>query len=520
MVVEPTLLGNVALGFIHVFQPYNLFVLIIGLVVGMAVSVMPGLGLVLGIVLALPFTYSMDIEPAIILLTAIYISGTYAGCFTAILYRIPGEPSDVPLLWDGYGMACNGHAAKALGWALFGALTGGLVSSTVMVSLAGPFAKFALTFDSRDLFAFIAVGLTTVVCLATGSLAKAFISLFFGMIIGTVGTDSIYGAERFTFGQPLLSGGINYITVLVGAYGLGEVFTRFGHALKTDVAPKSKAKIETHLPGWAELWKIRATILRSSMLGTFLGVVPGAGAVITSFVSYGVEKQYGRRRHELGTGLPEGIVAPQIASTASVAGHMVPLLAIGIPGSGATAVILGAFLLHGVQPGPQIFVTHPGVAYSILCSLFVGVLGMCLIGYLWIRVVVKVLKIPQPIILAVVVLFCVVGAYGERSDLADVGMVLAFGVIGFLFERVQFPLAPMVLGTILGPIAEDSFLRSMIRYHGDWTTFFQQPLSCALLGIAAVSFSVPLIRRFGKQRAQMAVDPSSHSLPIAETTDP
>lgn len=493
------LLHNLAIGFVHVFAPVNIFVLVVGLLVGMAVSVMPGLGLVLGVVLALPFTYKMGIEPSIILLTAIYVAGTYAGCFTAILYRIPGEPSDVPLLWDGYGMACKGQAAKALGWALVAALIGGLVSSAVMVSLAEPFARFALTFNSLDLFAFIAVGLTSVVCLATSSLTNAFISLFIGLIIGTVGIDSTYGVQRFTFGQPLLSGGISYVTVLVGAYGLGEVFTRFGQQLRGEAPPKEQAKIETHLPGWRELLDLRATILRSSVLGTMLGVVPGAGAVITSFVSYGVEKQYCRR--QLGSGIPEGIVAPQIASTASVAGHMVPLLALGIPGSGATAVILGAFLLHGVQPGPQIFVAHPDIAYSILSSLFVSVIGMCLIGYLWIRVVVKVLTIPQPIIFAIVALFCIVGSYAHRNDILDVAMVLAFGVVGYLFEMFRFPLAPMVLGAILGPIAESSFLRSMIRYNNDVTAFLRDPLSCVLLLVAAVAFALPLYTRIRTPRA-------------------
>lgn len=501
------LLHDLALGFAHVFEPYNLLMLTIGLVIGMAVSIMPGLGLVMGIVLALPFTYKMSIEPSIILLTAIYISGTYGGCFTAILYKIPGEPSDVPLLWDGYSMGCKGQAAQALGWALIAALIGGLVSSTVMVSLAGPFARFALTFDSPDYFAIIVLGLTTVVCLATSSLANAFISLFLGLMISTVGIDSTYGIERFTFGQSLLSGGINYVTVLVGAYGLGEAFIRFGHVLHVDKDAASASPVGTQFPSWREVWGLRGTISRSSILGTLLGVVPGAGAVITSFVSYGIEKQYCRRSAELGTGIPEGIVAPQIASTASVAGHMVPLLALGIPGSGATAVILGAFLLHGVQPGPQIFVANPEIAYSILSSLFVGVIGMCMIGYFWIRLVVKVLTIPQPIIITIVVLFCVVGAYAERNDIADVGMIVVFGIVGYLFEKFRFPIAPMVLGTILGPIAETSFLRSMIRYDNDWTIFFRRPMSCALLLIALVAFVYPLIARFRRQRALALANP-------------
>ncbi|HLX28707.1 MAG TPA: tripartite tricarboxylate transporter permease [Casimicrobiaceae bacterium] len=504
-----TLVHDLGIGFAHVFVAWNLLMLTIGLLIGMAVSIMPGLGLVMGIVLTLPFTYSMDIESAIILLTAIYIAGTYGGCFTAILYKIPGEPSDVPLLWDGYRMNLKGEAAKALGWALVAALIGGLVSSGVMVSLAGPFAKFALTFDSPDYFAIIVLGLATVVCLATSSLAHAFISLFFGLIIATIGIDSTYGAERFTFGQPLLSGGINYITVLVGAYGLGEVFTRFGRTLKIDATDEKSNRVRTRFPTWREIWALRQTISRSTVIGTVLGVVPGAGAVITSFVSYGIERQYCKRRKDLGSGIPEGIVAPQIASTASVAGHMVPLLALGIPGSGATAVILGAFLLHGVQPGPQIFVTHPDTAYAILASLFVGVVGMCVIGFFWIRLVVKVLTIPQPIIIAIVVLFCIVGAYAERNNIADVGMILVFGVVGYLFDRYGFPIAPMVLGTILGPLAESSFLRSMIRYENDWTIFFRRPMSCTMLVLAIIAFAFPLVSRISQRRYPTVAAPTA-----------
>jgi putative tricarboxylic transport membrane protein len=370
-----------------------------------------------------------------------------------------------------------------------------------MVSLAGPFARFALTFDSPDYFAIIVLGLATVVCLATTSLAHAFISLFFGLLIATVGIDSTYGSERFTFGQPLLSGGINYVTVLVGAYGLGEVFTRFGHTLRIDMTAMRTTPVETRFPSWREIWSLRNTISRSTVLGTLLGVVPGAGAVITSFVAYGIERQYSKRGNQLGTGIPEGIVAPQIASTASVAGHMVPLLALGLPGSGATAVILGAFLLHGVQPGPQIFVAHPDTAYAILASLFVGVIGMCLIGYFWIRLVVKVLTIPQPVIITLVALFCIVGAYAERNSMSDVAMILVFGVIGYLFEKFGFPIAPMVLGTILGPLAESSFLRTMIRYENDWTIFFTRPMSCGLLVLAMLAFAFPLLSRLKQHRA-------------------
>ena len=494
------------IGLTHIFTLTDIAMLFVGLLVGMAVSIMPGLGLVMGVVLALPFTYRMSIEPSIILLTAIYVSGTYAGCFTAILYRIPGEPMDVPLLWDGYSMAQKGQPAKALGWALVAALTGGLFSSAVMVALAVPMSHVALSFGPPDYFAAVLFGLTTVVALAGSSLVNAFISLFIGLLVASVGVDPIYGAYRFTFNSPILENGIPYVMVLVGMYGLGEVFNRLGQGLKLEGRPAAEKHVKTDFPSWRELWFIRRTFVRSSLLGTLLGIVPGAGATVTSFVSYGIEKQYGERRKLLGSGLPEGIVAPQVGSTASVAGHMIPLLTLGIPGSGATAVILAAFLLHGVQPGPMLF-TDPAskaVVYTILASLFVGVIGMCLMGFFWIRVVVKVLRIPQGVLSAIVVLFCIVGAYANRNSLSDVWVIVVFGVLGYAFEKLRFPISPMVLGVILGPLAENSYMQTMISYHNDWTVFFSGGLSGSLMALSVVALAYPLLRYLLEKRRHAA----------------
>jgi putative tricarboxylic transport membrane protein len=497
---------NLAHGFVQVFQPFDLLMLVIGLLIGMAVSIMPGLGLVMGVVLALPFTYRMAIEPSVILLTAIYFAGTYAGCFSAILYRIPGEPMDVPMLWDGYTMARRGEPAKALGWALVAALIGGLVSSAVMVALAGPMGEVALKFDSPDYFAAVFFGLTTVVALAGKSMVNSLISLCVGLLVATVGIDSIYGTDRFSFGVPILRDGVQLVEVLVGMYGLGEILARIGQGLR--VQPKSVAKnVETHFPTLRELFGIKVTLLRSTFLGTLLGIVPGAGATITAFISYGIEKQYGRRRHLLGTGVAEGIVAPQIGATASVAGHMIPLLTLGLPGSGATAVILAAFLLHGVQPGPMLFEDPSStlMVYTILASMFASVVGMCLLGFFWIRVVIKVLSVPQGILSAIVVMFCLVGAYANRNNMSDVWMIVIFGVLGYLFEKFRFPISPMVLGAILGPIGETSFMRSMISSNNDWTVFFRGPICGTLMIGSLLALCYPVLQQFWSARRAQAV---------------
>src|SRR3569623_876028 len=301
-------------GFAEVFKWQDLIALGIGLLIGMAGSIMPGLGLVMGGGLALPCTFSMDLETSIILLTAIYMAGTYAGCFTTILYRIPGEPMDVPLLWDGWGMTKRGEAAMALGWALVAALTGGLLSSMVMVALAGPLSKLALSFGAPEYFAAVFFGLTTVVALAGKSLPNALISMCIGLLVSTIGIDANYGSERFTFGSDVLINGVTFVMVLVGMYGLGEILDKIGQGSKSVSLP-SGSSTATSLPSWRELWGLRATFARSTTIGTLLGLIPGAGATISSFVSYGIERQYGRRGRLIGTGIPEGIVAPQIAST-------------------------------------------------------------------------------------------------------------------------------------------------------------------------------------------------------------
>jgi putative tricarboxylic transport membrane protein len=489
------MLGHLGIGFLHCFQPVNLIFLVVGIIVGLLVGVLPGLTLVMGVVLALPFTYGMDVTPAIVLLTAMYVSGTYGGAPTSILFRIPGEPIHVPLLWDGYAMARKGQAAKALGWTIGAALFGGLISAVIMVTLSEPVAKFALTFSTPEYFAIVLFGLTSVVALGGGSLTDAFISLFFGLIIATVGVDSTYGTPRFAFDSPILKDGIEFLTVMVGAYGVGEVLTRLGEGFTT-VPVETVGSMKTRMPSFKEAWGIGMTFFRSSIIGTIIGIVPGAGATIASFVTYGVESQYGKRKAEMGTGIPEGIVAPQTAATASVGGALIPLLTLGIPGSGATAVILGAFLLHGIQPGPQVFITSADMVYTVFASLFLGIVLMCVIGYIAIKPLVKILDFPESVVSTFIMLLCFIGAFSIRNSISDLWLMVAFGVVGYVFERIEFPIAPMVLGTILGPLAESSFMTTMISFQNDWTIFFRRPISGIIMALTIIALILPLLRKF------------------------
>src|SRR5688572_10539252 len=288
-------LGHLAGGFAAIFTPTNLAVMVIGLVLGMLVAVLPGLTLVMGVVLALPFTYKMGVGPALILLTAMYVSGTYGGAITAILFRIPGEPMDVPLLWDGYAMTRQGHAALALGWSLVAALFGGLVSAIVMVLLTKPVASVALSFSSPEFFAIVFFGLASVVTLSGSSIVNSLISLCLGLLIATVGVDAIYGAERFAFGLPFLQDSIEFLLVMVGAYGIGEVLTRMHAGFRGEQTQGTGGgtQFRTAFPRLAEMLKMKATFMRGTLTGIIIGIVPGAGATVSSFVAYGLESQYG-----------------------------------------------------------------------------------------------------------------------------------------------------------------------------------------------------------------------------------
>lgn len=485
------ILAQLGSGFVNCLEPANLMMIVIGILVGLLVGVLPGLTLVMGVILVLPFTYKMDVTGSIVLLTAMYVSGTYGGAFTSILFRIPGEPIHVPLLWDGYAMARAGKPSKALGWTLVAALGGGVVSWVIMVMLTKPVADFALRFSTPEYFAIVVFGLASVIALGRGGLGNAFISLALGLLVASVGTDAIYGSYRFTLGLPLLADGIEFLVVMVGAYGVGEVLSR----LEMGFAGKPVQRIEdasTELPTLKEVSQVKGMFLRSSLLGNIIGIVPGAGATIASFVSYGVESQFGRRRSQMGHGIAEGIVAPQSAATASVGGALIPLLALGLPGSGATAVILGAFTLHGIQPGPQVLITSADMIYTIFASLLIGVLVMCVVGYVAIRPLVKILDFPEAVVSAFVMILCFVGAMSIRGNITDLWLMIGFGFIGYLFERFNFPIAPLVLGVILGPIAEESFMNAMISFGNDWTVFFTRPISGTIMAVTAITLALPI----------------------------
>ena len=455
--------------------------LIIGVMVGTLVGVLPGLSFVVGVLLLLPFAYGLGINSALVLLVATYVAGTYGGSITSILINIPGEPNTVPLLWDGYAMTRQGRAAEALGWAVTAALMGGLAAWLLLVFAAKPFASVALRLAAPEYFAIVLLGLASVLVLAEGgALIAALSAMFVGMMLGTVGVEGITGTVRYDFGVPILRNGIDYLAVMVGVYALGEVIRRFGENYSGQVR-QEPGGVSTAVPGLRALRERGGSFLRGTLLGTVMGGVPGAGATVAAFVAYNLEKRFGKHKREVGEGSPSGVIGPSAAGTATVGGALIPLLVLGIPGSAASAVLLGVMLLFNVQPGPRIFAEQPELMYIIFGALLFGLIGMFAVGILGVKWFIRVLNTPEVYVGAFVVTLTYIGALALRQSLSDVWIMVAFGIVGFFVQQWGYPIAPLVLGAILGPLAEKYFLTSMISSGNDWTVFFTRPISGVLM---------------------------------------
>jgi putative tricarboxylic transport membrane protein len=490
----PDILSALAGGFIQVLQPGNLALTVIGVMAGMIAGVLPGITGIMILILLLPFTYGMGVLSSLVLLTATYVGGLFGGTITAILFNIPGDPDSVPSLWDGHPMARAGSAGKAIGIAAFSAVLGGLTGTLALTFFSEPFSHFALQLSSVEFFAIVVFGLSSVTALGAGALMPAIISLALGLLIGTVGLDAIYGQERFTFGLSILRNGIDFQIILMGVYAVAEVLERLSERYPSANAAGT-GKVAARLPSLRELGRLWPTLTRSCTAGMLIGAVPGAGATVGAFVAYGLERMFSRVRNLLGTGVPEGIAAPNAAASATMGGAFIPLLALGIPGSGGTAVILGAFLIKGVQPGPQIFSSSSELVYSIFATQYVALLVMLALTYLSVGLYIRILQVPEAIMATLIIVMCFLGSYSLQNDISDVWLMVVFSVFGYLMRRFDFPIAPLVLGAILGPIAERHFMTTMFSYHNDIAVFITHPVSAVFLLLAVVTFVVPILRK-------------------------
>lgn len=474
---------NLFHGLLTALQPFNFGIMLVGLAVGVIAGALPGISFVNAMAMALPFTYLMTPLSAMVFLGGIYAGGVFGGSISAILINIPGTPASLPSCWDGFPMTRRGESARALSLAIAASATGGLVSALLLTFGAPPFARIALAFDQPEFFAATFLGLVSIIAIAKTAPWISMVSLFCGIVVGSVGVDPLYGLPRLTFGLPALQNGINFVVVMIGLFALGEVLEMLGQSSHGKNAATS---VRLKLPSVRELWGLRGATARGTAIGCAIGLIPGAGATVGAVIAYGVEKQVSPRGAEFGTGVEAGLMAPEAAKNATTGAAMIPLLTLGIPGSAATAIMLAALMLHGVTPGPLLFATQTDMVYTIFASLILANLCMIGAGAIVARGFSFLMKVPPTVLGAFIVVLSVVGAFGVRNNIADVYICLSFGVIGYLMNRFSFPSAPLVLGVILGPLAERYFMTSLANYDNDLTIFFTRPISATILCLASL----------------------------------
>lgn len=477
-------MDNILLAAQLLLTPTALTAIVLGTVFGAVIGALPGLGSVLAITIVLPFTYSMDMIPSIALVLAIYCSSVFGGSLSAILINTPGTPQSAATLLDGFPMTRKGRAADAIGWATLSSVLGGLFSAIILIVAAPHLASVALRFGPIETFALIALALTCIAGVSRESMLKGILAGVIGLFLATVGTDPMTGSTRFDFGVFHLSAGISLVPVLVGLFAFAEVFWRLS---ERDVpAILSVTRGGFSVAPLREWWLRKATLLKSATIGTLIGILPGTGAATASFIAYAEVKRSGRFRENLGQGEPEGIVAAETSNNAVTGGALVPTLALGIPGDPVTAVVMSTLIIQGVQPGVRLFVDNPEVMNAAFMALIlsnIALLGVAAVGG---RAITRVLAMPEPLLLTMVVVLSAVGSYGVNSSMFDVLIALVAGVIGFGLRYCGVPVAPIVIGLVLGPIFEESLRQGLIITDGSFAAFFSldRPIALALICVA------------------------------------
>lgn len=492
-------------GFGTAFLWYNMLFAFFGVLIGTAVGVLPGIGPMSGVALLIPVTASITsgLDPAsaatssIILLAGVYYGAMYGGSTTSILLNTPGESSSVVTTLDGYQMAKQGRAGSALAIAAIGSFVAGIVTLIFLVFLAEPLSDLAVKFGSAEYFSLMILGLCAVSGLAGKSMTKSLMMTVLGLLIATIGIDAVSGVARFTFNQPVLYSGIEFLTLAVGLFALGEVFKTILHREGND---GEVIKVKRVLPTKQDLKDSAAPIARGSILGFLVGVLPGAGATLASFFSYTLEKKISKNKDKFGKGAIEGVAGPESANNAAAGGAMIPLLTLGIPGSGTTAILMGAFIMYNIQPGPLLFDEHPDVAWGLIASMFIGNLMLLLLNLPLVKVFAKIIETPKKYLLPIIVAISVFGVYAVQISTFDLLLLIGCGVAGYYLAKNDFPLAPLVLGVVLGPMIENNMRRALTISNGDFSIFVSRPFSAVLLVVAALWLLIPVfLKKRGKK---------------------
>lgn len=477
--------------FLTIIEPTNIMLVVLGLLVGIFLGALPGIGSSMAIVLALPFTYFLDVLPAIALLSTIYVGSAYGGSITAILFNTPRTPEAVATTFDGYPMSQQGKSKKALGLAISSSAFGGIFAVILMFSLASILSEVAFKIHASEYFALAILGMTVISALGTSNMVKAIISGLIGIFISTIGLDPLTATDRFTFNTLELMNGIDYIPIMIGAFALGEVFSQITNSSPQNL--NTSSKLSQGMFKFKDFFVYKWTALKSATIGSLLGILPGTGGAIASFVSYGVAMKTDKNPEEFGKGKAEGVVASETSNNAAAGVSMIPTLILGIPGSPTTAVILAALVLQGVQPGPQLMADQPILLYSIfLAMLFASVMTL-VAGRAGVQVFTLLLKAPYSIIATFIIILSLLGAYATNNDLLNVWIMLLFGVVGYLMKIYHFSIASLILGIVLGPLMETSLRRHLLINNGDFLSLFHSPITVILLVISILIIVVPII---------------------------
>ncbi len=498
------MLDNLRLGLDVAISWQNIVYAFAGCVLGTLIGVLPGIGPLATIAMLLPATYGLDPVSALIMLAGIYYGAQYGGSTTAILVNLPGEAASVVTVIDGYQMARQGRAGPALACAGIGSFFAGCVSTLVVAAFAPSLVQIALDFGPWEYCALMLLGLIGAVVLASGSLLKAIAMTLLGLLLGTVGTDSISGATRFTFNVQELTDGIGLLPIAMGIFGYGEIIKNLASPGGVDRGQLT-TPLSGLMPSRADIKAMTPAILRGTALGSLLGILPGGGALLSSFTAYTLEKKLGTRSGEVpfGQGNIRGVAAPEAANNAGSQSSFIPLLSLGIPSNPVMAMMVGAMIIHGIQPGPQVMTTNPDLFWGLIASMWIGNLMLVVLNLPLIGVWVKLLAVPYRWLFPSIVLFCAVGVFSRNYNSFDIWMVALFGLVGYVLIRLRCEPAPLLLGLILGPMLEDNLRRAMLIGRGDWTIFLTRGYSAGLLMIAAVLLLLVLVPAINKAREEV-----------------
>jgi putative tricarboxylic transport membrane protein len=497
------LLAHLALGFSVALSAQNVALAFVGCFVGTLIGVLPGVGPIATITMLLPVTFGVDPVGALIMLAGIYYGAQYGGSTTAILVNIPGEVTAVVTTLDGHEMAKQGRAGVALGIAAIGSFVAGCLATLVIAGLALPLTRLALVFGAAEYFSLMAMGLVLAVVLVRGSVLKALATLLIGLLLATVGTDLETGVERMTFGYPPLSDGIDFAVLAMGLFGFAEVLRNLDFEVARDVVRQTIGRV---LPSREDLKRSVAPILRGSLVGAALGILPGNGAVLGPFASYTMEKKLAKDPRRFGRGAIEGVAGPESANNAGAQTSFIPLLTLGIPPNAVMALMVGAMTIHGIVPGPLVMTRNPRLFWGIIVSMWIGNLMLLVINLPLVRLWVTFLKVPYRLMFPAILLFSCIGIYSVNNSPSDVVFTAAFGLVGYAFSKLGFESAPLLLGYVLGRLMEENLRRALAIARGDPATFVQRPVSGALLMVAAVVLVLAVTPAMRRRREQVFVE--------------